>query len=94
MKPDDNLLHYRLVGKIGEGGMGEVWKAQDTTLGREVAIKILPDSLAERLARGPLPLDVTPDGNRFVMIEETDPGAVGPQITVVQSWAAEFMKGP
>ena len=54
IEPGGSLLHYRLVEKIGEGGMGVVWKAVDTTLDREVAIKILPDSFAaepERLAR-------------------------------------------
>ncbi len=54
MKPGAKLGPYEIVAPLGAGGMGEVFRARDTTLNREVAIKVLPAAMAahtERLAR-------------------------------------------
>src|SRR5215469_14445096 len=46
LAPGSRLGPYEVVGSLGSGGMGEVWRARDTRLGREVAIKILPADVA------------------------------------------------
>jgi serine/threonine protein kinase len=54
MKAGHTLGPYRVLDKLGEGGMGEVYRARDTKLHRDVAIKVLPEIFAldpDRLAR-------------------------------------------
>ena len=54
LTPGTRLGVYDVIAPIGEGGMGQVYRATDTTLGRQVAIKILPDAFAsdpDRMAR-------------------------------------------
>src|SRR5688572_26032834 len=47
LEPGRNLGHYRIVRRIGAGGMGEVYLAEDARLERRVAVKILPAELAQ-----------------------------------------------
>src|SRR5262245_12324330 len=52
LQSGQSLLHYRVIEKIGQGGMGEVYKAEDLKLGRQIAIKLLPsETVRDQKAR-------------------------------------------
>ena len=68
-----SIAHYRLIEKVGAGGMGVVWSAQDTKLKRQVAIKILPPGVTADTERK----------LRFQREAETAAGLSHPNIAVI-----------
>ncbi len=79
---------YEMVAAIGAGGMGEVFRARDTRLGREVAIKILPEAFAsdpERLSRFEQEARAVSALNHPNIVAAKP---AGPPITVVVNWPA------
>lgn len=73
LQSGQSISHYRLIEKIGSGGMGVVWSAQDTKLKRQVAIKILPSHLTADTERK----------LRFQREAETAAGLSHPNIAVI-----------
>ncbi len=55
LTPGTRLGPYEITAQIGVGGMGEVYRATDTKLKREVAVKVLPSALAAEELRGLVP---------------------------------------
>ena len=92
---------YDVLAAIGEGGMGQVFRARDTKLNREVALKVLPDSFAndpERLARFTREAQTLASLNHphigaIYGLEESAPSAGSEQATVVRALVMELVEG-
>ena len=87
LTPGTRLGVYEITAPLGEGGMGQVWRATDTTLGRQVAIKILPDAFAadpDRLARF--------EREAKTLASLSHPLEAAAPITLLQNWRPEGKK--
>ena len=94
MTPSGSIAHYRLSAKLGEGGMGAVYRATDTKLNRDVAIKVLPTAFAgdaDRMARFEREAQVLASLNHphIAAIYGVESGAI-----VMEMVEGEDLKGP
>ena len=101
LTPGDRVGSYEIVGPLGAGGMGEVYRARDTKLGREVALKILPEVFAldqerrqrfEREARTLAALN-HPHVALVYGVEESGP-AIAMELVEGEDLASRIARGP
>ena len=91
LQPGDRLGAYEILSALGAGGMGEVYRARDTRLKRDVAIKVLPDALThdtDRLARFQREAELLATLNHQNIgavygLEQTDPSTGSGQTAIV-----------
>src|SRR3990172_8602050 len=94
--PHTNLSHYRIVSKIGAGGMGEVYLAEDTRLNRKVAIKLLPADFAndqDRIRRFELEARTTSALNHPNILTVHDIGTASAELGGAPYIVAELLEG-
>ena len=92
LTPGTRLGPYEIAAAIGAGGMGEVYRAKDTKLHRDVAIKVLPESFATKIGGSvdKAQYAVARDG-RFLINQAREGTTVAP-ITLIQHWNPEAKK--
>jgi len=94
--PHTNLSHYRIVSKIGAGGMGEVYLAEDTRLDRKVAIKLLPADFAndqDRIRRFEMEARTTSALNHPNILTVHDIGTASAELGGAPYIVAELLEG-
>src|SRR5438132_6518292 len=88
LAPGTRLGHYEILEKIGAGGMGEVYRARDTRLGRDVAIKVSAQQFTERFEREARVIASLNHPNICQLYD------VGPNYLVMELVEGEAPKGP
>jgi len=88
LSPGENLGPYCIVALVGKGGMGEVYRATDTRMGRDVAIKVVPEQAMERFDREVRAIAALNHPNICTIHD------VGPNYLVMEYVAGEPLRGP